>query len=158
MLLEMRHGTEPKLIWLINTKGVTKALLKCSFQLLMLTWALDFVATYSAVTLASISWSSRKQTHSMGPELVSADENHCWKSIQLRESVWLFAVVAPSPLCRSNNPTTPCFFSLHCSVQGCLHSHQLSWRYIIPIVFLLVEGEKKVHVYLSTFTLENCYT
>lgn len=73
MLLEMSYGTEPKLTCLINTKGIAKALLKCSFQLQMLTWALNFVVAYSA----SSSWSSHKQTHSMGLELLSADENHC---------------------------------------------------------------------------------
>lgn len=154
MLLEMSHGTEPKVICLINTKGITKALLKWSFQLQMLTWALNFVVAYSAVTFASSSWSSHKQTHSMGSELMSADENHCWKSIQLRASAWLLQAVAPSPLCRSKDPTTCSFFSLHCNVQGCLHSCHLSGRYNILIVFLFTEGEKKIHKFLSMFTLE----
>lgn len=53
MLLAMSHGTKPKIICLINTKGITKTLLKCSFQLQMLTWTLKFLVAYSA----SSSWS-----------------------------------------------------------------------------------------------------
>lgn len=34
------------------------------------------------------------------------------------------------------------FFSLHCNVQACLHSCQLSGRYFILIVYLFTEGEK----------------
>lgn len=81
-----------------NMKCITEALLKCIFQLQMLTWALTFIVADSAVTLASNSWSSRKQTHSMGAELMSADENHCWESVQLTASALLFSAVARSPL------------------------------------------------------------
>lgn len=81
-----------------NMKCITEALLKCIFQLQMLTWALTFIVADSAVTLASNSWSSRKQTHSMGAELMSAGENHCWESVQLTASALLFSAVAPSPL------------------------------------------------------------
>lgn len=118
----------------------------------MLTWALNFVVAYCAVTLASSSWSSHKQTHSMGSELLSADEIHCWKSIQLRASAWLFAAAAPSPLCRSKDPATPSFFSLHCNVQACLRSCQLSGRYFILVVYLFTEGEKShfsFHVHIG---------
>lgn len=87
-----------------TTKCVTQALLKCVFPQQVLTWALTFIVAYSAVTLASNNWSSHKQTHSMGSELMSAAENQCWAPVQLTAPALLFSAIAPSPLIGSGLP------------------------------------------------------
>lgn len=81
-----------------------ETLLKCNLQLQVLTWALTFIVAYSVVTLASSSWSSHKETCSMGSEFMSADKNHGWESVELTASALLFSAVAPSPPTGANLP------------------------------------------------------